>query len=258
MGTEVKINGQFYPRNKDYSQYYTPLFRVKQTTQTINCISLKGVICFSVLRLTTSELKKKDFIAYFGTNSDADTTPKVMLYDLTEQIGSPYVACESKNGYWYVYARGGNTSDSISYQVTYAPYPTFFENLFDEDILVSSVTTPTTPSKYKSVTVTPGTSWGITSSKQRIYDTIFSRLDVDCYISTASDSAIVTDYVIATVSIKPKADLTLPLTWFNIATPTTTGICFVKILSSTGEVKVVSGVPKDSYIRLKLDYQFTI
>ncbi|MGG7142492.1 hypothetical protein ACQPVP_03400 [Clostridium nigeriense] len=259
------ISGECGARNTNYSLYYTPLFETVLNSGTYKFNGVRGRVHFWVARMNGNEIKIKDFSLYAGVSSDSDLTPKVVFNDLTPWIeGGPYVrvVVDSTNNRIRVYGAGGNSNDSIVFGYRWCGHRAWLNNLDHVDIPKAYVeTTGILPKPMvDSPTVTVGTNWEITSSRQRIYRTFFNKVDIDYYTCTRTSSGIVADTVIGTVSIKPKVDQTFVAQGINRAdfTPDATNFAVFKILASNGNIVVVSGVAVDRFYRIKLDYAFTI
>lgn len=254
---EVKVNGEFLPRGKDYSKYYTPLLRVKLTAENMLFNGFRGMFVLRVFRMTTDQLRYKDIFCYIGMASNVTQTPKITMFDLKPEVGIVSVISKIQNdGYCYIYAKGGNSSDIVSCQVLYAPYKSFIEILDDEDVLVSDITDFIKPS-YLENSLTFNDGWGATSSRQRENYTQYGETTLDYFITTNNDSYTASDYLIGTVGLKPKYNKSFYCNYIS-TDGTSSGICELYLERSTSQIKCKTNVPKNAYIHLNLTYKLDI
>lgn len=251
---DVRVNGEFIPRNKDYSKYYTPLLRVKLTAEQMTFNGFRGMFILRVFRMTTDQLKYKDLFCYFGMKSNATQTPKITMFDLNPDVNLVTVIAKVKDdGYCYIYAKGGNSSDIVSCQVLYAPYKSFIEILDDENVSISNVTDFVSPTYLKN-NLTFNTGWSATSSKQRENYTQYGEATLDYFITTTTDSCIATDYVIGTVALKPKYNKSFYCMYMS-TDGSLNGICELYLDRATSQIKCKTNVPKNAFIHLNITYK---
>ena len=251
---EVKVNGEFLPRNKNYSQYYTPLLRVKLSAEQMLFNGFRGMFIIRVYRMTTDQLRYKDIFCYIGMASNTTQTPKITMFDLNPDVNIVTVIAKTKDdGYCYLYGRGGNSNDLVSCQILYAPYKSFLEILDDEDVPINDISDYVTPSYFKN-SITFNTGWNATSSRQRENITQYGESTLDYFISTNNESYVDTDYVIATVGLKPKYNKSFYCNYIS-TDGTSSGICELYLERSTSQIKCKTNVPKNAYIHLNLTYK---
>ena len=252
---EILVNGEFLPRNKDYSKYYTPLLRVKLTAEQMLFNGFRGMFIIRVYRMTTDQLRYKDIFCYLGMASNANQTPKITMYDLTPDSGLVNVIAkvDDENEYCTIYARGGNSSDNVSCQILYAPYKSFLEILDDENISINDISNYVSPSYLKN-SITFNTGWSATSSRQRENITQYGESTLDYFITTNNNSYIATDYVIATVGLKPKYNKSFYCNYIS-TNGASSGICELYLERNTNQIKCKTNVPTNAYIHLNVTYR---
>lgn len=251
---ELKVNGEFLPRNKNYSSYYTPLLRVKLTAEQMLFNGFRGMFILRVFRMTTDQLRYKDIFCYIGMASNTNQSPKITMFDINPDVTIVNVIAKVKeDGYCYIYARGGNSNDIISCQILYSPYKSFLEILDDEDVSISNVTDYITPS-YLSNSITFNTGWSATSSRQRENFTQYGETTLDYFISTNNELYVESNYVIATLELKPKYNKSFYCTYIS-TDGTSSGICELYLERSTKQIKCKTNVPINAYIHLNVTYK---
>lgn len=252
---EIKVNGEFIPRNTDFSKYYTPLCRVKLTAEGQPMNGLKGMFHIRVFRLTTDQMVSKDYMCYLGMASNTNQTAKIQIFDKTPEVSLVYVVGQIEGEYCVIYAKGGNSYDSIACQILYAPHKGFIEILPHVDTPVENIITPISPSYY-SPTITFNTGWSATSSKQRQIYALNSRVKLDYFISTTNALYNVTDYKIADLSVRAKYSKNIYCNWIK-TDGSASGICELQITSASGGSTIIckTNVPLSSYIQLDCDYE---
>lgn len=254
---EVKINGEFPPRNTDYSKYYTPLLRVKLTSENKPFNGLEGMFTIRVFRMTTDIFSYKDYMCYLGMASNTNQVAKIKIIDKNPEVANVYVVGEIKDNYCYLYAKGGNKYDAIAIQILFAPNKGYIEILPHEDILIDSVVNPILPVYYTN-NVVFNSGWNATTSKQRQTYAQNSKVKLDYFISTSSSDCIVENYKIADLSIKAKYKKNFYCNWIK-TDGSTSGICELQINPTTNgsELLCIKNVPTSSYIQLNVEYEIS-
>lgn len=147
------------------SDYCVPVLRIpiepKGTIFNFDEGKIIGSIGFTVYRYTIHEFDKADYFAYFGRQTNEDTSS--VLSTIKKFNGSNNIRVYSRvNGdYIYIYIRPLNQYDVTTLQVNFASAFNFIEILqYEDKVLFSDISSSLTLAKTQNITITPNESSG--------------------------------------------------------------------------------------------------
>ena len=146
-------------------EYCVPVLRIpiepKGTIFNFDEGKIIGSIGFTVYRYTINEFDKADYFAYFGRQTNEDTSS--VLSTIKKFNGSNNIRVYSRvNGdYIYIYIRPLNQYDVTTLQVNFASAFNFVEILqYEDKVLFSDISSSLTLAKTQNITITPNESSG--------------------------------------------------------------------------------------------------
>ena len=185
---------------------YVPLFRIRITSEGIPCNAYRGCVFVRVFILNENDFKYKDYAIYVSTKSNSDVTHVIKLYDLNKEISFIYCVLDDDGTYATFYTKIQSIYHASTYQILYASYPSFIEELPDITP-VSSFISEITPFDYcmqRSINwseISFTNNWFKNSNYNNRYELAKGRFYFEIYIS----GGLMTDgTIVATVKSSPQ------------------------------------------------------
>lgn len=129
----VKVYGEVEPFSLDFDNYAVALFRVKITTPNRVNINNLGTMIVRFICIGSS-VKYKDVAMRFQSSDGTNLTVSAneLLKNSCPDIS---IRIKTDNNYAYVYAKGPNKYESLTYQIIYAVNPAYIENLGNDKLI---------------------------------------------------------------------------------------------------------------------------
>lgn len=193
------------------SDYCVPVLRIpiepKGTIFNFDEGKVKGSIGFTVYRYTIHEYEKAEYFAYFGRQTNEDTSP--ILAKLKKLNGSSNIRVYSRilGNYIYVYVRPVNQYDVLTLQVTFASAFNFVELLrYQDKELYSDISSTLTIAQTQKTNITSNESlgWYKDNGFTEINDIDYlNKVTLNFTLYSSSTADLSENVIIATISNPP-------------------------------------------------------
>ena len=193
------------------SDYCVPVLRIpiepKGTIFNFDKGKIIGSIGFTVYRYTMYEYDKAEYFAYFGRETDGDTSP--ILSKIKKLNGSSNIKVYSRisGDYIYVYVRPLNQYDVLTLQVNFASAFNFVELLrYEDKELYNDISSTLTIAQTEKINITSNESlgWYKDNGFGVINDIDYlNRASINFTLYSSSSADLSEDVNIATISKPP-------------------------------------------------------
>lgn len=187
-----------------------------------------GSIGFTVYRYTINEYEKAEYFAYFGRQTNEDTSP--ILSKIKKLNGSSNIRVYSRisGNYIYVYVRPLNQYDVLTLQVNFASAFNFVELLrYEDKELYSDISSTLTIAQTQKTNITPneGLGWKNDSAYVVINDIDYlNRVSLNFTLYSSLSADLSEGVNIATISNPPSKNTPVCACYQDLTT-NTIGVC---------------------------------
>ena len=265
--SDVSVIGDVFPKSRlegyavDFGNNWVALCKIKSNPVALSDTLNRGKFFIRVYRFGTIEAWFRDVILTVDSSTGiADT---VSLMGRGQRNSTSLKLILHKEGdYWVLYAKGGNSYDHISYQLLYAPYPSFITPIHELITVSASAmsgyasNTKVFPTSYYPITVTPEAHCTLDADSYHNDYTVDDDGTVNLNLAFYTDGALplVQGTKLATVSRGPyRKSLMTYLTWWTIDN-TSSGVVPAYINISGGIISK-GNVPANARIGLSARYK---